>query len=103
MLVIDVDFNTLRSMGVSKEGLSFFYQENETQLTIYREFNGFLFRHIHNKDRDPNQNNLWQQQNLPNSVKIEKIEPFGDSDWKSAFSKLYRMIEEINRTTRKLK
>lgn len=103
MLVIDVDFDTLRSMGISKEGISFFYQENDVQMTIYREFNGMLFRHIRLKSNDPYQNDTWKQQNMNNSIRIENIESFGDSEWKSAFSKLYRVVEEMNRTVRKLK
>jgi hypothetical protein len=100
MIVLDVDFNVMREMAAKASGVSFFYTETGTEITLYREFNGMLLRHVHAKSGSPQNDSAWASINLARSVRVEKISNFGEDEWKEYFTHLYYVMKSGGKETK---
>jgi len=93
MIIIDVDFNTLRSLRVDTTH-RFFYINRTQTIEIYSLFNNVLFRFIHPKTGDEN-DLLWISTNLKDAIPVMNITKPNEEQWRTAYDQLYAEIIRI--------
>jgi len=97
MLVIDIDFNTFREIAMAQRGVAPFYTETARTVTLYREFNGMLFRHVRKKLKDDQQELVWRSINMRWAFKVDRVSNFGEDEWKEYFTHLYDVLSQKSR------
>lgn len=99
MIIIDVDFDTIKEMSFRTEGLSFFYTEDHKGFTIYKEFNGMLFRNYQEKEGNPMQDEVFRATYLGRARRVFRVSAetgINGNEWKRAFRNMYNAMVGIH-------
>ena len=92
--IIDVTFNTLRTLRADQEGGRYFYIDRKRYVEVYAVMGGFLFRYTRKKEGGE-KDMLFFSEELKNAIPVLNISNVNDEGYKRSLRMIISLLNDI--------